>query len=137
MTKLVIWTDGCCLRPIGGGPGGWAFVAVSEERVVHIGHGADPFTTNNRMEMVAAIEALGFVKERGVIIMSDSRYLVRGVREWMLGWSSSLKVHRPPFAPLANVTCSKARSTMPISAMSSSALATTTRCRRRLLVSVL
>jgi len=89
--KLVtIYTDGACLgNP---GPGGWSAILIygKAERELT---GGEPQTTNNRMELMAAIEGLQALKEPCVVhIFSDSRYLVdafgkRWLKEWeMRGW---------------------------------------------------
>lgn len=79
-----IFTDGACSgNP---GPGGWAALLRygGTERVVS---GAEPDTTNNRMEMLAAIRALEALKRPSVVHLStDSQYLQRGVTEWLEKW---------------------------------------------------
>ena len=79
-----IWTDGACSgNP---GPGGWGAVLVSgaHERELH---GGDPATTNNRMEMTAAIEALNALKTASrVRLHTDSQYLKDGLTKWLPGW---------------------------------------------------
>lgn len=83
----VIYTDGSCLRNPNG-PGGWAFVA--EEAAtgeVTERSGGDPSTTNNRMEMTAAIQALSFAPEGSqVALFTDSQYLKNGITRWVAGW---------------------------------------------------
>lgn len=85
--EYVIYTDGSCLRNPNG-PGGWAFVA--EEAAtgeVTERSGGDPSTTNNRMEMTAAIEALAFAPEGSrVALFTDSQYLQNGITRWVAGW---------------------------------------------------
>jgi ribonuclease HI len=84
MKRVQIITDGSCLgNP---GPGGWACIlrygAHSKEM-----WGAEPHTTNNRMEMTAAIQALSLLKERcQVEIVTDSQYLKNGITKWIRGW---------------------------------------------------
>lgn len=86
MTPVVIYTDGGCRgNP---GPGGWAAVLTSgpHERVLS---GAEPETTNNRMELRAVIEALGALKRRvAVQLYTDSQYVRRGITEWLPGWKA-------------------------------------------------
>jgi ribonuclease HI len=70
------------------GPGGWGAVMVhrasGKERELH---GGEPHTTNNRMELTAAIRALETLKEPcEVLLVTDSQYLRRGVTEWLAGW---------------------------------------------------
>ncbi len=80
--KVVIYTDGACSgNP---GPGGWAAILVygGKEKVLS---GGEANTTNNRMELIAAISALEALKEPcAVDLYSDSRYLVDAVN---LGWA--------------------------------------------------
>ena len=85
MSKTVeIFTDGACRgNP---GPGGWGALLRwrDHERTLH---GGERRTTNNRMEIQAAIEGLEALKHPcSVIIVTDSQYLRRGVTEWMAKW---------------------------------------------------
>ena len=85
MTKIVeIYTDGACRgNP---GPGGWGalLIAGNRERTMH---GGVVETTNNRMELTAAIEALNALKgPRAVILHTDSKYVLEGINEWMPNW---------------------------------------------------
>jgi ribonuclease HI len=84
MENIVIYTDGGCdPNP---GPGGWAALIMSGDQKKEIS-GADKKTTNNRMELTAAIQALRSVPEPAKIkIYTDSQYLQRGIEEWMPGW---------------------------------------------------
>jgi ribonuclease HI len=84
MENIVIYTDGGCdPNP---GPGGWAALIMSGDQKKEIS-GANKKTTNNRMELTAAIEALRSVSEPARIkIYTDSQYLQRGIEEWMPGW---------------------------------------------------
>jgi len=82
--KVVIYTDGAC-RP-NPGPGGWAALLRygSTERVLT---GSDPDTTNNRMELTAAIAALETLdRPCRVELHTDSRYLQLGITEWLPNW---------------------------------------------------
>lgn len=83
----VIYTDGSCLRNPNG-PGGWAFVAEKTATgEVTERSGGDPSTTNNRMEMTAAIEALSFAPDGSrVALFTDSQYLQNGITRWVAGW---------------------------------------------------
>ncbi len=79
-----VWTDGGC-KP-NPGPGGWAailcFKGVQKEM-----SGAEPDTTNNRMELTAAAEALETLKRPcRVRINTDSEYLKNGITRWHTGW---------------------------------------------------
>ena len=84
MEEYVIFTDGGCdPNP---GPGGWAAVILKgrERREIW---GNDPSSTNNRMELTAAIEALRLIKTPALITLhTDSQYLKRGIDEWMPKW---------------------------------------------------
>jgi ribonuclease HI len=80
----MIYTDGGCIgNP---GPGGYAALIIvgNDEQVIS---GRDPATTNNRMEMTAAIRALESLPH-GVhaVVHSDSQYVVKGMTEWLQGW---------------------------------------------------
>jgi ribonuclease HI len=79
-----IFTDGACRgNP---GPGGWAALLRYGEHEKIIS-GAEPHTTNNRMELMAAIEALASLKRRSrVELTTDSQYLRHGVQQWMANW---------------------------------------------------
>lgn len=84
MQKVVIHTDGACHgNP---GPGGWAAVLAYGEQTREIS-GAVLATTNNRMELQSAIEALSALKRPcEVEIYTDSSYLRSGVTAWIFGW---------------------------------------------------
>ena len=79
-----IYTDGACRgNP---GPGGWGAVLRYQGREREI-YGAEPHTTNNRMELMAAIRALETLKRPcRVIISTDSQYLQKGVTKWLPNW---------------------------------------------------
>lgn len=84
--KVEIYTDGACSgNP---GPGGWGAILRWNGHEKEMS-GAEADTTNNRMEMMAAIAALETLK-RGVVVdlYTDSEYLKRGVTEWMAGWKA-------------------------------------------------
>ena len=82
--KVIIHTDGACEgNP---GPGGWAAILRCGEHVKVV-TGADPATTNNRMELQAAIGALAVLKHPcEVELFTDSVYLKTGVSEWLPNW---------------------------------------------------
>ena len=88
MTKTVdIWTDGACSgNP---GPGGWGAVlryGGAEKEL----SGADAATTNNRMELMAAIVALETLKRPSrVKLHTDSKYVMDGVTKWIHGWKKN------------------------------------------------
>lgn len=70
------------------GPGGWGVVIVTPDgHVVELGGGA-PLTTNNKMELTGAIEALSRVEASNgrVEVYTDSTYVIQGIREWIHGW---------------------------------------------------
>jgi ribonuclease HI len=79
-----MFTDGACLgNP---GPGGWGVILRSGRHEKEF-HGGDPVTTNNRMELTAAIEGLErLTRPSAVHLYTDSQYLRRGITEWMPGW---------------------------------------------------
>ena len=84
MKPVVVYTDGACRgNP---GPGGWGAVLRfngSERRL----HGGEAPTTNNRMELMAAIQALETLKEPcRVTLHTDSKYVLQGLTEWLPQW---------------------------------------------------
>ena len=82
---LTIFTDGACsFNP---GPGGWAArLLYGDGRIVELGGGA-PATTNNRMELQAAIEGLRAAPPGSAItLVTDSEYLRQGITQWIHGW---------------------------------------------------
>ncbi len=89
MADLVAFTDGGCRgNP---GVGAWAFVLVdATTRKALECAGGEQLTTNNRMEMWAAIAALEAVKklDSRVLVVSDSKYLIGCCTEWMAGWKA-------------------------------------------------
>ena len=85
MTKHVqLITDGACLgNP---GPGGWACILRFGEKKKEM-FGSEPHTTNNRMEITAAIEGLKVLREPcEVEVVTDSEYLKNGITTWIKGW---------------------------------------------------
>lgn len=83
-TEIEIFTDGACRgNP---GPGGWGALlrTMGKERELY---GAENHTTNNRMELMAAIEALKALKRScHVILTTDSQYVRKGITEWIVNW---------------------------------------------------
>lgn len=79
-----IWCDGSCApNP---GPGGWGAIVERDGRRLELS-GASPDSTNNIMEMTAAIEALGRTPPGSAVhITTDSRYLMDGITRWIAGW---------------------------------------------------
>lgn len=84
--KIEIYTDGSCdPNP---GPGGWAAI-ILDGRDKKILKGYESESTNNRMELTAALNALKNVDvSRPVKIFTDSQYLQKGVEEWLVGWKT-------------------------------------------------
>jgi ribonuclease HI len=83
--EILVWTDGACQR--NPGPGGWAAVVCWEDGVIEEHSGGLPHTTNNVMEMTAALEALRALPSGSrACIVTDSRYLHDGMTSWMAGW---------------------------------------------------
>ena len=82
--KVVIYTDGACKgNP---GPGGWGAVLRYGESAKEL-WGGEPNTTNNRMELMAAIEALRVLQRPcDVELYTDSQYVRKGITEWLAGW---------------------------------------------------
>lgn len=83
-----IYTDGACAgNP---GPGGWGTVVYFADGTVQELGGGDPQTTNNRMEMQAAVAALEFFaaseQTMPIVLYTDSEYLRKGVTQWLAGW---------------------------------------------------
>ncbi|MEA5553386.1 ribonuclease HI [Anabaena cylindrica UHCC 0172] len=83
-----IYTDGACTgNP---GPGGWGVVVYFQDGSIHEMGDASRHTTNNKMEMQAAIAALQFLETSGqtqsIILYTDSEYLINSVTKWMSGW---------------------------------------------------
>ena len=89
-SDIIIYTDGSSRgNP---GPGGWGAIVATHERVVELG-GGERRTTNNKMELMAAIESLRFVRDLGSAFMidvrADSRYVINGITKWIFGWQKN------------------------------------------------
>lgn len=85
MYKIKIFTDGA-VKGNPGGPGGYAAILVKGKKKKVIS-GFDPNTTNNRMEMRAAIAGLLALKKDSIVeLWTDSEYLHKGMTEWSNGW---------------------------------------------------
>ena len=86
MNNIEIYTDGACRgNP---GPGGWGALLsfAGKERELF---GGAPDTTNNRMELQAAIEGLKVLtKDCDVTLYTDSKYVLQGITEWIHGWKA-------------------------------------------------
>jgi ribonuclease HI len=84
---IEIYTDGACLgNP---GRGGWAAVLLHKDNRKEIS-GGESLTTNNRMELRAAIEGLRALKKTSnVIIYTDSKYVMDGITKWIFNWKKN------------------------------------------------
>jgi ribonuclease HI len=82
--KIQMITDGaCCGNP---GPGGWACLLRYNSHLKEL-FGSEPQTTNNRMELTAAIEGLRSLREPcEVEVVTDSEYVLKGITEWIHNW---------------------------------------------------
>lgn len=87
MNNVVIYTDGACKgNP---GPGGWGALLRSADGSEKELCGGELGTTNNRMEMMAVIEALAALKRPcAVVLHIDSQYVLKGMTEWLVGWKA-------------------------------------------------
>jgi ribonuclease HI len=86
-TAVTIFTDGSCLS--NPGPGGWAAILRWRDNEREIS-GSEPDTTNNRMELLAAIMALNaLTRPMQVKLHTDSRYVMNGVQDWMPRWKAN------------------------------------------------
>jgi ribonuclease HI len=87
MTHVNIYTDGSCLN--NPGPGGWGAILVYGDTEKELS-GHDNDTTNNRMELMAAIMALEALKRPvKASLTSDSTYLKDGITKWIMGWKKN------------------------------------------------
>ena len=84
MNTVTIFTDGSSRgNP---GPGGWGSIVIHGNNVQELG-GGETMTTNNRMELIAAIEGLKLADPIDTITLySDSQYVIKGMTEWIEGW---------------------------------------------------
>jgi ribonuclease HI len=88
--KLIIYTDGACAN--NPGPGGWGaliefYPELNKDKIEKHISGYELETTNNRMELTAAIEALKILKKSCIIdIYTDSKYLQQGITQWIHKW---------------------------------------------------
>jgi len=85
--KILIYTDGACLgNP---GAGGWGAVLIYGEHQKEIS-GCEAQTTNNRMELMAIIQALRALKRSSkVVIFTDSKYALDGITKWIKSWKQN------------------------------------------------
>ena len=86
MEKVEIFTDGACKgNPGPGGWGAWLVAGATEKELF----GGELNTTNNRMELMAVIEALNALKRPcEVVVHTDSQYVQKGISEWIHGWKA-------------------------------------------------
>jgi ribonuclease HI len=86
MNQVEIYTDGACKgNP---GPGGWGVLLRSGTTKKEL-YGGEPSTTNNRMELMAVIQALQALKRPcAVTLYLDSQYVLKGITEWLPGWKA-------------------------------------------------
>lgn len=84
--RVTIYTDGACKgNP---GPGGWGALLIFGEREKEL-KGGEPVTTNNRMELMAAIQALEALKRPCTVdLYTDSQYVRNGISSWLAGWKA-------------------------------------------------
>lgn len=85
--NIIIYTDGSCSgNP---GPGGWAAIIKYQDTEKEI-LGGEKLTTNNRMELLAAIKALDCLKEKcNIEVFTDSKYVKKGITEWIHSWKKN------------------------------------------------
>ena len=86
MTQIEMYTDGACRgNP---GPGGWAALLIAGKERKELS-GSEAATTNNRMELMAAIAGLEALKRRcAVRLYTDSKYVLQGATEWLTQWKA-------------------------------------------------
>ncbi|MFZ6767613.1 ribonuclease HI [Undibacterium sp. Di26W] len=86
MDKIDIYTDGACKgNP---GVGGWGALLIAGDKKKEL-FGGEKETTNNRMELMAVIQALGALKRPCQITLhTDSQYVLKGITEWITGWKA-------------------------------------------------
>jgi ribonuclease HI len=86
MDKIKIYTDGACKgNP---GVGGWGALLIAGKHEKEL-FGGEKETTNNRMELMAVIQALGALKRPCQIdLHTDSQYVLKGITEWLDGWKA-------------------------------------------------
>lgn len=87
LPKILIYSDGACSgNP---GPGGWGAILISGDHRKEIS-GGEELTTNNRMELLAAISALEALKKRSEVeLWTDSSYVRNGITAWIHGWKKN------------------------------------------------
>ncbi len=85
---IIVYTDGACSgNP---GVGGWGVVIIKDNKDEVFLNGGDDNTTNNRMELTAAIEALkNFQTEQTIKLITDSKYVKDGIQTWIKNWKKN------------------------------------------------
>ena len=84
---IKVYTDGSCLGNPGNG--GWAFVVINEKDISYRA-GFERNTTNNQMELMAAIKAIEFLdKYQNINLNTDSNYVKQGITNWILNWKGN------------------------------------------------
>ena len=86
--SIKVYTDGACKgNP---GPGGWGVYIIQDSEEIELFDG-NPNTTNNQMEMQAAIEALRYLRKKNqpIDLYTDSNYLRQGITEWIFNWKKN------------------------------------------------
>jgi len=94
-TKIIIFTDGSSRgNP---GPGGWGTIVVEEKskegkvetKITELG-GGEKHTTNNRMELTAALQGISYAKKgESILVNTDSSYVINGITKWIHGWKKN------------------------------------------------
>ncbi len=85
---IQMWTDGACSGNPGNGGWGVLIKLVDGNQIKLSGH--EQFTTNNRMEMLAVIEGLKYLKNySSIIIHTDSKYVLEGITNWITNWKQN------------------------------------------------
>ena len=85
---ITIYTDGAC----SGNPGigGWGAVILEDNKVEVLLNGGDNNTTNNKMELTAAIEALKYIQNKqNITLITDSKYVKEGIQSWIQNWKKN------------------------------------------------
>lgn len=90
MDCINVFTDGGCSgNP---GPGGWAFVLINNGSVISTSSGGEALTTNNKMELMAVINAINSCNIIGadkIVINTDSQYVKNGITTWIFNWKKN------------------------------------------------
>tara|TARA_X000000368_G_scaffold416929_2_gene411974 strand:+ start:600 stop:1040 length:441 start_codon:yes stop_codon:yes gene_type:complete len=85
---ITIYTDGSCIGNPGNG--GWAFIILNSKNEKIIKYGYEKNTTNNRMELIATINAIKLLKEESKCnIITDSNYVKEGINSWIKNWKKN------------------------------------------------